>query len=63
MPWISGPIRKWQGIKSKLVASYRFSQFITGRMIYTAYSSGDRRDVYGQYNHWDNLGWELSYEF
>ncbi len=63
VPWISGPIRKWQGIKSKLVASYRFSQFITGRMIYTAYSSGDRRDVYGQYNHWDNLGWELSYEF
>ena len=62
-PFISLPQRKWQGIKTRFVSSYRFSQFITGRIIYTAYSSGDRTDLYGQYNKWDNIGWEMSYEF
>jgi hypothetical protein len=62
-PFLSGPIRDWQGVKTKVVASYNFSQFITGRLIYTAYSSGDRTDIYGQYNKWDNIGWEVSYEF
>ncbi|MBM4256891.1 MAG: hypothetical protein FJ147_13465 [Deltaproteobacteria bacterium] len=62
-PWLSGPVREWQGLKSKVVASYNFSQFITGRLIYTAYSSGARTDVFGQYDHFDNIGWELSYEF
>ncbi len=62
-PVISLPQKKWQGIKTKLVASYRCSQFITLRLIYTAYSSGDRADLYGQFNKWDNIGWEVSYEF
>ena len=62
-PLISLPQKKWQGIKTKFASSYRFSQFITGRLIYTAYSSGDRYDLYGQYNKWDNIGWEMSYEF
>ncbi|MSQ47087.1 MAG: hypothetical protein EXR78_01670 [Deltaproteobacteria bacterium] len=62
-PYLSGPVREWQGLKTKVVASYNFSQFITGRLIYTAYSSGGRRDIYGQYDHWDNIGWEISYEF
>ncbi len=63
-PYISGPVREWQGIKTKLVASYNFSQFITGKVIYTTYSSGGgRTDLYSQYDKWDNLGWELSYEF
>ncbi len=62
-PFLSGPTRDWQGVKTKVVASYNFSQFITGRLIYTAYSSGDRTDIYGQYNKWDNIGWEVSYEF
>lgn len=62
-PYLSGPTRDWQGIKTRVVASYNFSQFITGRLIYTAYSSGDRTDIYGQYNKWDNIGWEVSYEF
>jgi hypothetical protein len=56
-------VREWQGIKTKAIASYNFSQFITGRIIYTAYSSGSRRDIYGQYDKWDNIGWEISYEF
>ena len=62
-PFISGPVRKWQGIKTKVVASYNFSQFITGRLIYSAYSDGGRTDIYGQYDKWDNIGWEISYEF
>ncbi|MGE0825991.1 MAG: DUF1302 family protein [Candidatus Binatia bacterium] len=62
-PWLSGPVKEWQGIKTKFIASYNFSQFITGRLIYTAYSSGNRTDVFGQYGKWDNIGWELSYEF
>jgi hypothetical protein len=62
-PFISGPVREWQGLKTKVIASYNFSQFITGKLIYTAYSSGARSDLYGQYDHWDNIGWEISYEF
>jgi hypothetical protein len=62
-PFISGPVREWQGLKTKVIASYNFSQFITGKLIYTAYSSGARSDFYGQYDHWDNIGWEISYEF
>jgi len=62
-PYLSGPVRGWQGLKTKVVASYNFSQFITGKLIYTAYSSGGRTDAYGQYDKWDNIGWELSYEF
>jgi len=62
-PFLSGPTKEWQGIKTKVVASYNFSQFVTGRLIYTAYSGGNRRDIYGQYDKWDNIGWEISYEF
>ena len=62
-PYLSGPVREWQGLKTKAIASYNFSQFITGRLIYTAYSGGSRTDLYGQFDKWDNLGWEISYEF
>jgi hypothetical protein len=62
-PYISGPERGLQGVKTKLIASYEFSQFITGRLIYTDYSGGDRTDLYGQYREWDNVGVELQYEF
>jgi hypothetical protein len=62
-PYLSGPTKGWQGIKTKVIASYNFSQFVTGRLIYTAYSGGNRRDIYGQYDKWDNIGWEISYEF
>jgi len=62
-PYISGPDRGFQGLKTKLVASYEFSQFITGRLIYSNYSGGDRTDLYGQFREWDNIGVELQYEF
>jgi hypothetical protein len=62
-PYLSGPVRGWQGLKTKAIASYNFSQFITGKLIYTTYSSGGRTDVYGQYDKWDNIGWEISYAF
>jgi hypothetical protein len=62
-PFFSGPKKDFEGIKQKLIFSYRFSQFITGRLVYTTYEGGGRDGTYGQYNKWDNLGWELSYEF
>jgi hypothetical protein len=62
-PYISGPERGLQGVKTKLVASYEFSRFITGRLIHTNYFGGDRTDLYGQYREWDNVGFELQYEF
>ena len=62
-PILGGPRSDFQGIKTKLIASYTFSQFIVGKLIYTAYSGGKNVDLYGQYDKWDNIGWELSYEF
>jgi hypothetical protein len=63
LPYISGPQRGLQGVKTKLIASYEFSQFISGRLIYTDYSGGDKTDLYGQYKEWKNIGVELQYEF
>ncbi|HAD08453.1 MAG TPA: hypothetical protein DCF62_03140 [Porticoccaceae bacterium] len=62
-PYISGPDRGYQGGKSKFVASYEFSQYIKGSVIYTDYSGGNNDDLFGQYHHYDNLGIELQYEF
>jgi len=62
-PVLSGPDLGWQGLKSKFRFKYKFSQFVTGQFIYTGYDSGENRGLYGQYEEWDNFGWELSYEF
>jgi hypothetical protein len=62
-PYFSGPDRGFQGVKTRLIANYEFSPFITGRLIYTDYSGGDRTDLYGQYREWKNVGIELEYEF
>lgn len=62
-PILSGPRTDFQGVKTKLIAGYTFSQFIVGKLIYTAYGGGKNVDLYGQYDKWDNIGWELSYEF
>ena len=62
-PYFSGPDRGYQGSKTKLAASYEFSQYIKGSFIYTDYSGGNNDDLFGQYNKWDNLGFELQYEF
>ena len=62
-PVVSGPQADWQGIKTKLRFKYKFSSFVTGQFIYTGYDSGGDLDLYGQYEEWDNFGWELSYEF
>jgi hypothetical protein len=62
-PVVSGPDAKWQGIKSKFRFKYKFSQFVSGQLIYNGYDSGSDTDLYGQYEDWDNIGWELSYEF
>jgi len=62
-PFLGAPGRHYEGTKSKLVVSYKFSRFVTGRLIYTTYDGGGRDSTYGQYDKWDNIGWELSYEF
>jgi hypothetical protein len=36
---------------------------VKGQLVYNGYDGGSPTDTYGQYNHWDNVGWELSYEF
>lgn len=62
-PYFSGPNRGYQGSKTKLVVSYEFSPFINGSFIYTDYSGGNDDDLFGQYHQWDNIGFELKYEF
>ncbi|MGE0861633.1 MAG: DUF1302 family protein [Gammaproteobacteria bacterium] len=62
-PIISGPDRGFQGVKTKLRMVYKVSQFVKAQLIYNGYDGGSPTDTYGQYNHWDNVGWELSYEF
>jgi hypothetical protein len=62
-PYLSGPERGFQGIKTRFIASYEFSQFIKGQLAFTAYSKGDQTDLYGQYQKWDNIGIDLQYEF
>ncbi|MDA0821355.1 MAG: AMIN domain-containing protein [Proteobacteria bacterium] len=62
-PLLNGSDTGWGGIKSKLRLSYKVSQFVKANVLYTSYDTGDSNDLYGQYNKWDNFGWELSYEF
>jgi len=62
-PYFSGPERGYQGSKTKFLASYEFSQYIKGSVIYTDYSGGNNDDLFGQFHNYDNLGIELQYEF
>ncbi len=62
-PTVSGPDLDWQGVKTKLRVKYKFSQFVTGQLVYNGYDTGSPNELYGQYDEWDNIGWELNYEF
>jgi hypothetical protein len=62
-PTLSGPDRDGQGIKTKLRLIYQLSQYITTQFVINGYDGGNDTDLYGQYDHWDNVGVELSYEF
>ena len=68
-PVISGPDKEFQGIKTKLRVKYKFSQFVSTQLVYngydagTPYRAGGPLEFYGQYDEWDNIGWELNYEF
>ena len=64
-PVLSGPVKEWQGLKTKIRVKYKFSQFITGQLVYNSYDlgTGSNFDLYGMYDKWDNFGWELKYEF
>jgi hypothetical protein len=63
LPAISGSDVGWGGLKTKVRLSYDLSQFVKARIIYTGYDFADNTDVFGAYGKWDNVGWELSYEF
>jgi hypothetical protein len=63
LPTISGSGVGWGGLKTKVRLSYDLSQFVKARMIYTGYDFAGDTDIFGAYGEWDNLGWELSYEF
>ncbi len=63
LPAISGSGVGWGGLKTKVRMSYDVSQFVKARMVYTGYDFADNTDIFGAYGKWDNLGWELSYEF
>jgi hypothetical protein len=62
-PYISWPNRGFQGMKTKVTASYELSQYIRGKITYTSYTGGDMNDLYGQYDDYDNIGIEFGYEF
>jgi hypothetical protein len=63
LPAISGSDVGWGGLKTKVRLSYDLSQFVKARMIYTGYDFADSTDIFGAYGKWDNVGWEISYEF
>jgi hypothetical protein len=63
VPVYSWPNNDFEGISNELTFTYQFSQFITGRVRYSTYDGGGRDELFGQYNKWDNIGWEVSYEF
>jgi len=62
-PVMSGPELDWQGLKTKLRVKYKFSQFVSSQLIYNGYDTGLPNELYGQYDEWDNIGWEINYEF
>ena len=62
-PMLSGPVNVWQGVKTKLRVKYKISQFINTQLVYNSYDGGESTGFYGQYDKWDNFGWELNYEF
>ena len=62
-PLINGSDTGWGGLKTKVRLRYKFSQFLNGEFRYTGYDTGGANDYYGQYNQYDNFGWELNYEF
>jgi hypothetical protein len=57
-----GPANEWQGVRTQSVLSWKFSDCIEGKLHHVDYR-GSRKDAYGQYELWDNVGWEILYNF
>ncbi|MCP4578292.1 MAG: hypothetical protein GY846_18635 [Deltaproteobacteria bacterium] len=57
-----GPLNGWQGTKSQLIITWKFSDNIEAKLVYSDYRGGDN-DLYGQFDLWDNVGWEINYVF
>lgn len=49
-------------MKSQMIFTWKFSDNIEGKLVYSDYSGG-YNDLYGQYDLWDNVGWEINYVF
>jgi hypothetical protein len=48
--------------KFKDTLSWRFSDYITAQVRYTGFT-GPSDDIYGMYDKWDNIGFEVKYSF
>ena len=57
-----GPRNKWGGMKNNFIVEWKFSDYMRMKLQYIDYHGGDS-DPYGQFDLWDNFGWELTYNF
>lgn len=57
-----GPLNGWQGMKNQFIITWKFSDNLEGKILYSDYRGGEN-DIYGQFNQWDNVGFEINYVF
>jgi hypothetical protein len=57
-----GPVNECQGVRTQSVLSWKFSDYLEAKLHHVDYR-GSRKDPYGQYELWDNVGWEILYNF
>jgi hypothetical protein len=56
------PVNEWQGSRHQLIIGWYFSDNLELNVMYTDYF-GISEDYFGQYDHYDNAGFELKYTF
>lgn len=57
-----GPLNEWGGMRNIYMIKWNLSDYINIRFLYYDYRGG-KNDPYGQFDLWDNFGWEISYYF
>lgn len=57
-----GPLNSWEGMKNQLIMTWKCSDNLEVKLIYSDYRGGTN-DLYGQYDKWDNAGVEINYVF
>ena len=60
--YTGGPINQWQGVKTQFILTYKFSDYMEGKLSFLDFN-GSEMDAYGRYDNWDNVGWEFIYKF